>query len=146
MFFQLFFDREQSDSTAEETQKAFNHFHKTKEWKMICMIHEVEGFFDIVIREEKDPACRALCGVCWNRSHLTPAQLQLIREKQQELEQRKEESLPDQGRKPRPRSYQYGIIGSWSCLDGIVAADSPEEAERQLRLTNGCDGTITVFY
>ena len=140
------FDGTSSEEKAGSTRKDFEQFRKSETWKKICMIHEVEGFFDIVIREEKDPACRALCGVCWNRSHLTPAQLQLIREKQQELEQRKEESLPDQGRKPRPRSYQYGIIGSWSCLDGIVAADSPEEAERQLRHTNGCDGTITVFY
>ena len=147
MFFQLFFDREQSDSTAEETQKAFNHFHKTKEWKMICMIHEEPaGFFDIVIRSASDPSYRCLCGVCWKRSHLTPAQLQLIREKQQELEQQEKESSSDQSRKQVPGTYQYGIMDNWNCLDGIIVADSPGEAERKLRAQAGNEGTITVFY
>ena len=147
MFFRLNFEREQSDRTAEKTQKAFDHFHKAKEWKMICMIHEEPaGFFDIVIRCDSDPSYRCLCGVCWKRSHLTPAQRQLIHEKQQELNQQKKESLFEQSQKLVPGTYQYGIIDNWKCLDGFIVADSPGEAERKLRIQAGYEGTITIFY
>lgn len=147
MFFQLNFERKQSDRAAEKTQKAFDRFHKAEEWKMICMIHkEPAGFFDIVIRCDSDPLYHCLCGVCWKRSHLTPAQLQLIHEKQQELNQRKKESLFEQSPKLVPGMYQYGIIDNYQCLDGFIVADSPGEAERKLRTQAGHEGSITVFF
>ena len=135
-------------SDAETTQKSFDRFRQADEWKMIGMIHEVDGFLDIVIRFDREQNTRGLCGVCWNKAHLTSEQLAQIQEKIQELELRKNESTVQHSPEKQSRQsvYQWGIIDSWMCRDGVISASSPEEAERMLRNSGNVDATITVFY
>lgn len=47
--------RRQPEDERKKMQEAFERFHNSKEWGMICMIHEVDGFLDIVIRDEQKP-------------------------------------------------------------------------------------------
>lgn len=135
-------------SDAETTQKSFDRFRQAEEWKMIGMIHEVDGFLDIVIRFDREQNTRGLCGVCWNKAHLTSEQLAQIQEKIQELELRKNESTVQHSPEKQSRQsvYQWGIIDNWMCRDGVISASSPEEAERMLRNSGNVDATITVFY
>ena len=134
-----------------EMQEAFDRFHKSKEWNMICMIYEAGDCLDIVIRDEENikyRKYRCLYGHGWKKSYLTPEQLKFVQEKQLELEQEKKEVFPAEQSK---KTYQWGIIcrdqlmGIWK--DGIITAHSPEEAERILRLgENNWNTGITVFY
>ena len=139
--------KERPEDECRKMQEAFERSHNSKEWGMICMIYEADDCLDIVIRDEEDINLRCLCGVGWKKSYLTPEQLKSIQEKQQELEQEKKEVLPAE---QSEKTYQWGIICRDSlmrrCMDGIVRAHSPEEAERVLRQKYGCEGTITVFY
>ena len=140
--------RRQPEDERKKMQEAFDHFHTSKEWGMICMIHEVDGFLDIVIRFDREQNTRGLCGVCWNKAHLTSEQLAQIQEKIQELELRKNESTVQHSPEKQSRQsvYQWGIIDNWMCRDGVISASSPEEAERMLRNSGNVDATITVFY
>ena len=128
----------------KEMQEAFERFHKSKEWGMICMINEVNDFFDIVIRIAREKRSY-LSGTGWKKSYLTPEQLKSVQEKQQELEQEKKEVLPVE---QSTKIYKWGItVYGGTCSDGIVIAHSPEEAERMLRLEELLWNTeITVFY
>ena len=133
----------------KEMQEAFERFHKSKEWGMICMINEVNDFFDIVIRDEEDINCRCLYGQGWKKSYLTPEQLKSVQEAQQRLEQEKKVVSPEE---QSEKTYQWGIICQEDplmrrCKDGYITAQSPEEAERRLRLGERHWNTgITVFY
>ena len=62
----------------KEMQEAFERFHKSKEWGMVCMIYESDDYFDIVIRDEEDINCRCLYGQGWKKSYLTPEQLKSV--------------------------------------------------------------------
>lgn len=149
------FDRERiekqktrTEEEREKMQEAFDRFHKSKGWGMICMIYEADDCLDIVIRNEEDINLRCLYGAGWKKSYLTPEQLKSVQEKQQELEQEKKEVLPAE---QSEKTYQWGIICRdpvmGICKDGIVRAHSPEEAERILRSGEYHWNTgITVFY
>ena len=134
-----------------EMQEAFDRFHKSKEWNMICMIYEAGDCLDIVIRDEENikyRKYRCLYGHGWKKSYLTPEQLKFVQGKQLELEQEKKEVFPAEQSK---KTYQWGIIRHVGCLremmDGTITAHSPEEAERILRLgENNWNTGITVFY
>ena len=139
--------KELAEEERKEMQEAFEHFHKSKEWGMICMINEVNDFFDIVIRDEEDINCRCLYGKGWKKSYLTPEQLKSVQEKQQELEQEKKVLPAEQSK----QTYKWGIICRDQvmgiCKDGKITAHSPEEAERILRQGELHWNTgITVFY
>mgnify|MGYP000127389660 FL=1 len=140
--------RRQPEDERKKMQEAFERAHNSKEWGMICMIHEVDGFLDIVIRDEQKPGLRCLCGVCWNKTYLTPEQLAWIQEKLCELKRKNSENPSSSSKTscPDKRTYNWGCIDSRSCWDGEISASSPEEAERVLRQKYGCEGTITVFY
>lgn len=132
----------------KEMQEAFERFHKSKEWGMVCMIYESDDYFDIVIRDEEDINCRCLYGQGWKKSYLTPEQLKSVQEAQQRLEQEKKEVPPE---KQSENTYQWGIICQdplmGICKDGYITALSPEEAEHILRLEERHWNTgITVFY
>lgn len=43
-----------TEEERNEMQEAFDHFHKSKEWNMICIIYEAGDCLDIVIRDEED--------------------------------------------------------------------------------------------
>ncbi|MEI3037456.1 MAG: hypothetical protein V8T90_00120 [Victivallales bacterium] len=93
-----------------EMQEAFDRFHKSKEWNMICMIYEAGDCLDIVIRDEENikyRKYRCLYGHGWKKSYLTPEQLKFVQEKQLELEQEKKEVFPAEQSK---KTYQWGII------------------------------------
>lgn len=139
--------KEWAEEERKEMQEAFDSFHKSKEWGMICMINEVNDFFDIVIRDEEDINCRCLYGKGWKKSYLTPGQLQSIQEELQRLEQEKKEVPPE---KQSENTYKWGIIcrDTGLHMDGEITAHSPEEAERILRLgeLHWWDTGITVFY
>lgn len=137
-----------TEEERNEMQEAFDHFHKSKEWNMICIIYEAGDCLDIVIRDEEDINYRCLYGHGWKKSYLTPEQLKFVQEKQLELEQEKKEVFPAEQSK---KTYQWGIICRDQlmgiCKDGIITAHSPEEAERILRLgENNWNTGITVFY
>ena len=139
--------KEWAEEERKEMQEAFEHFHKSKEWGMICMINEVNDFFDIVIRDEEDINCRCLYGKGWKKSYLTPGQLQSIQEELQRLEQEKKVLPAEQSK----QTYKWGIICRDQvmgiCKDGKITAHSPEEAERILRQGELHWNTgITVFY
>lgn len=139
--------KELAEEERKEMQEAFEHFHKSKEWGMICMINEVNDFFDIVIRDEEDINCRCLYGKGWKKSYLTPGQLQSIQEELQRLEQEKKVLPAEQSK----QTYKWGIICRDQvmgiCKDGKITAHSPEEAERILRQGELHWNTgITVFY
>lgn len=139
--------KELAEEERKEMQEAFERFHKSKEWGMICMINEVNDFFDIVIRDEEDINCRCLYGKGWKKSYLTPEQLKSVQEKQQELEQEKKVLPAEQSK----QTYKWGIICRDQvmgiCKDGKITAHSPEEAERILRQGELHWNTgITVFY
>ena len=51
-----------TEDERKKMQEAFDHFHQSKEWDMICVIYEVDDCFDIVIRDEEDINCRCLHG------------------------------------------------------------------------------------
>lgn len=140
--------KELAEEERKKMQEAFDSFHKSEDWSMICMIHEVDGFLDIVIRDEQKPGFRCLCGVCWNKTYLTSEQLAWIQEKLCELKRKNSEnpSSPPKASCSGKHTYNWGYIDSWRCLDGEISASSPEEAERILRQKRGCEGTITVFY
>lgn len=138
--------RRQPEDEQKKMQEAFERFHNSKEWGMICMIYEADDCLDIVIRDEEDINLRCLCGVGWKKSYLTPEQLKSIQEKQQELEQEKKEVLPAE---QSEKTYQWGIIcrDTGLHMDGEITAHSPEEAERKLRLGElHRNASITVFY
>ena len=140
--------RRQPEDERRKMQEAFDHFHNSKEWGMICMIYEADDCFDIVIRDEEEISCHCLHGEVWKKAYLTTEQLRFVLEEQQRLEQEKKEiSQEEQSEK----TYQWGAIGHDSlmgrCEDGIITARSPEEAERKLRLNGHFgDAGITVFY
>lgn len=139
--------KERPEDERRKMQEAFDRFHNSKEWGMICMIYEADDCLDIVIRDEEDINLRCLCGVGWKKSYLTPEQLKLVQEKQQELEQEKKELPAEQSK----QTYQWGSIVHDSlmgiCKDGTISAHSPEEAERILRSKEFHWNTgITVFY
>ena len=140
--------RRQPEDERKKMQEAFDHFHTSKEWGMICMIHEVDGCLDIIIRDEQKPGFQCLCGVCWNKTYLTSEQLAWIQEKLCELKQKNSANpfSPSKASCSGKHTYNWGCIDSWKCRDGEVSASSPEEAERILRRTCGCEGSITVFY
>ena len=136
-----------TEEERNEMQEAFDHFHKSKEWNMICIIYEAGDCLDIVIRDEEDIDYRCLYGHGWKKSYLTPEQLKFVQEKQQELEQEKKMLPAEQSKK----TYKWGIICRdllmGICKDGEITAYSPEEAERILRLGELHWNTgITVFY
>ena len=139
----------EEEEERKEMQAAFDCFHKSESWGMICMINEINDFFDIVIRIAREKRSY-LSGTAWKKSYLTPEQLKSVQEKQQELEQEKKEVLPVE---QSTKIYKWGITVYYSrwfggtCGDGIVIAHSPEEAERMLRLEELRWNTeITVFY
>ena len=140
--------RRQPEDERKKMQEAFERAHNSKEWGMICMIHEVDGFLDIVIRDEQKLDLRCLCGVCWNKTYLTSEQFAWIQEKWCELKRKNSENPSSSSKTscPGKRTYNWGCIDSRSCWDGEISASSPEEAERVLRQTCGCGGSITVFY
>lgn len=77
-----------------EMQEAFDRFHKSKEWNMICMIYEAGDCLDIVIRDEENikyRKYRCLYGHGWKKSYLTPEQLNFIQAEQRELEQQRKQ-------------------------------------------------------
>ena len=43
-----------TEEERNEMQEAFDHFHKSKEWNMICIIYEAGDCLDIVIRDEEE--------------------------------------------------------------------------------------------
>lgn len=136
-----------AEEERKEMQEAFERFHKSKEWGMVCMIYESDDYFDIVIRDEEDINCRCLYGKGWKKSYLTPEQLKSVQEAQQRLEQEKKELPAEQSK----QTYKWGIICQdplmGICKDGYITALSPEEAEHILRLEERHWNTgITVFY
>lgn len=139
-----------AEEERKEMQTAFDCFHKSESWGMICMINEINDFFDIVIRIAREKRSY-LRGTGWKKSYLTPEQLKSVQEKQQELEQEKKKCYPVE---QSTKIYKWGITVYYSrwfggtCGDGIVIiAHSPEEAERMLRLEELLWNTeITVFY
>ena len=74
-----------TEDERKKMQEAFDYFHQSKEWDMICVIYEVDDCFDIVIRDEEDINCRCLHGEVWEKAYLTPEQLKSIQEEQQRL-------------------------------------------------------------
>ena len=136
--------KEWAEEERKEMQEAFDSFHKSKEWGMICMINEVNDFFDIVIRIAREKRSY-LRGIGWEKSYLTPEQLKSVQEKQQELEQEKKEVLPVE---QSTNIYKWGIIcrDTGLHMDGEITAHSPEEAERILRRGERWNTGITVFY
>ena len=138
-----------TEDERKKMQEAFDHFHQSKEWDMICVIYEVDDCFDIVIRDEEDINCRCLHGEVWEKAYLTPEQLKSVQEAQQRLEQEKKVVSPEE---QSEKTYQWGIICQEDplmrrCKDGYITAQSPEEAERRLRLGERHWNTgITVFY
>ena len=138
--------RRQPEDERKKMQEAFDHFHQSKEWDMICVIYEVDDCFDIVIRDEEDINCRCLHGEVWEKVYLTPEQLKSIQEEQQRLEQKEEEVPPEE---QSENTYQWGMIcrDTGLRMDGRITARSPEEAERILRRDKYHMNTgITVFY
>ena len=136
--------------TPEETQKKFEKCRKSEDWKLVCMIREVNGCFDIVIKDETPPY-PCLCGVCFEKTHLTQEQLNFIQAEQRKLEQQrkqKKENLFMNVSKlfSKEKKYRWGGIGNWICVDGEISAHSPEEAICKLRGSHNCDQTLTVFY
>ena len=136
-----------TEDERKKMQEAFDHFHQSKEWDMICVIYEVDDCFDIVIRDEEDINCRCLHGEVWEKVYLTPEQLKSVQEAQQRLEQEKKELPAEQSK----QTYKWGIICQdplmGICKDGYITALSPEEAEHILRLEERHWNTgITVFY
>lgn len=105
-----------AEKERKEMQEAFERFHKSKEWGMICMINEVNDFFDIVIRDEEDINCRCLYGQGWKKSYLTPEQLKSVQEAQQRLEQEKKVVSPEE---QSEKTYQWGIICQPETLDKL---------------------------
>lgn len=61
-----------TEDERKKMQEAFDYFHQSKEWDMICVIYEVDDCFDIVIRDEEDINCRCLHGEVWEKAYLTP--------------------------------------------------------------------------
>jgi hypothetical protein len=135
-----------TEDERKKMQEAFDHFHQSKEWDMICTILEVNGYWDIIIRDEAEdyPGIRCLCSACWNKAYLTSEQLAWIQEKMGDLKRMKPEE-PEAARTGK-HTYKWGCIDSRMCLDGEISASSPEAAECALRQERGCKGTITVFY
>lgn len=138
--------KELAEEERKKMQEAFDSFHKSESWSMICMIYEAGDCFDIVIREVKEKYSY-LHGRGWKKSYLTPEQLKSVQEKQQELEQEKKVLPAEQSK----QTYKWGIICRDQvmgiCKDGEITAHSPEEAERRLRLGERHWNTgITVFY
>lgn len=136
--------------TPEQTQKKFEKCRRSEDWKLVCMIREVNGCFDIVIKDETPP-CPCLCGVCFEKTHLTQEQLNFIQTEQRKLEQQrkqKKENLFMNISKlfSKEKKYRWGGTGNCICCDGVVSAHSPEEAICKLRGFYNCDQTLTVFY
>lgn len=134
--------------TPEDTQKKFEKCRKSEDWKLVCMIREVNGCFDIVIKDETPPY-PCLCGVCFEKTHLTQEQLNFIQAEQRKLEQQrkqKKEKLFMNVSKLFSKKYRWGGIGGYRCVDGVVSAHSPEEAICKLRGFYNCDQVLTVFY
>lgn len=124
--------KEWAEEERKKMQEAFDSFHKSKEWSMICMIYEAGDCFDIVIREVREKRSylrylHYLHGRGWEKSYLTPEQLKSVQEKQQELEQEKKEVLPE---KQSENTYKWGIICQDTGLhmDGEITAHSPHIA------------------
>ena len=137
--------KELAEEERKKMQEAFDSFHKSKDWSMICMIYEAGDCFDIVIREVREKRSY-LHGRGWKKSYLTPEQLKSIQEEQQRLEQKKEEVPPEE---QSENTYQWGMIcrDTGLRMDGRITARSPEEAERILRRDKYHMNTgITVFY
>lgn len=138
--------KEWAEEERKKMQEAFDSFHKSESWSMICMIYEAGDCFDIVIRGVKEKYSY-LHGRGWKKSYLTPEQLKSVQEKQQELEQEKKVLPAEQSK----QTYKWGIICRDQvmgiCKDGKITAHSPEEAERILRQGELHWNTgITVFY
>lgn len=137
--------KELTEEERKKMQEAFDSFHKSKDWSMICMIYEAGDCFDIVIREVREKRSY-LHGRGWKKSYLTPEQLKSVQEKQQELEQEKKVLPAEQSK----QTYKWGIIcrDTGLHMDGEITAHSPEEAERILRLGWRWiwNAGITVFY
>ena len=136
--------------TPEETQKKFEKCRKSEDWKLVYMIREVNGCFDIIIKDETPPY-PCLCGVCFEKTHLTQEQLNFIQTKQRELEQQrkqKKENLFMNVSKlsSKEKKYIWGGIGNRICVDGEISAHSPEDAICKLRGFHNCDQTLSVFY
>lgn len=136
--------KELAEEEQKEMQAAFDCFHKSESWNMICMINEINDFFDIVIRIAREKRSY-LSGTGWKKSYLTPEQLKSVQEKQQELEQEKKEVPPE---KQSENTYKWGIIcrDTGLHMDGEITAHSPEEVICKLRGFHNCDQTLTVFY
>lgn len=109
--------KERPEDECRKMQEAFDHFHTSKEWGMICMIHEVDGCLDIIIRDEQKPGLRCLCGVCWNKTYLTSEQLAWIQEKMCELKQKNSANpfSPSKASCSGKHTYNWGCIDSWKC-------------------------------
>ena len=135
--------KELAEEERKKMQEAFDSFHKSEDWSMICMIYEAGDCFDIVIREVKEKYSY-LHGRGWKKSYLTPEQLKSVQEKQQELEQEKKVLPAEQSK----QTYKWGIIcrDTGLHMDGEITAHSPEEAERILRRGERWNAGITVFY
>lgn len=135
--------KELAEEERKKMQEAFDSFHKSEDWSMICMIYEAGDCFDIVIREVKEEYSY-LHGRGWKKSYLTPEQLKSVQEKQQELEQEKKVLPAEQSK----QTYKWGIIcrDTGLHMDGEITAHSPEEAERILRRGERWNAGITVFY
>ena len=70
--------------TPEQTQKKFEKCRRSEDWKLVCMIREVNGCFDIVIKDETPP-CPCLCGVCFEKTHLTQEQFEFLSDRTAEI-------------------------------------------------------------
>ena len=72
--------KELAEEERKKMQEAFDSFHKSESWSMICMIYEAGDCFDIVIRVVKEKYSY-LHGRGWKKSYLTPEQLKSVQEK-----------------------------------------------------------------